>query len=108
MNNERENKKLTTPVDKHEVVIKSWLTGREKRLIQSVYLDEVTFGGKEYQVKGELLTKAQDAALLQLIVSVNGDPKDILEKLLDFRSEDFDFVVAEINKITNPEIDVKK
>lgn len=100
---ERETTSFKTPVSQQEVVIKSWLTGREKRKIQEVYLNEMSFKGGEdasYDLRGELVNKAQDVAIQTVVVSVDGKAENILDILLDMRGQDFDFVVEQINKIT--------
>jgi hypothetical protein len=99
---ERESISITTPVGKKKIVIKSWLTGREKRLIQSVFIDDTEFQGGEYKISGKKLTEAQDKTIETMVISVDGDSNKVLEKILDMNSEDFDFILVEINKISSP------
>lgn len=99
---ERDLKIVQTPIGKNKVEIKSWLTGREKRLIQSVFTDDISFKGKEYEVSGKKISEAQDTTIVTAIVSIDGSKDKILERVLDMHSVDFDFIIAEINKITNP------
>lgn len=97
-----ETKEIITPVGQHKIVLKSWLTGREKRLIQSVLLSDVNLKEGKYEIIGDKLTEMQDRTIETIVVSVDGSSDKNLEKILDMHSADFDFVLAEINKITNP------
>lgn len=100
---EREYIDFVTPVSKTKIVIKGWLTGREKRAIQAVYLNEASFKGEAVEIKGDLVAKAQDEAIRTVVVSVGevkGEPEKVLNALLDLHDEDYQFVVAEINKMT--------
>lgn len=108
---ERETKKIITPIDKQEVVIKSWLTGGEKRditnsLINGIKMD--SSGTTDINMTSDLVNKSQDTALETIIVSVDGKEEDVLKRVLDMKSKDFDFVVTEINKITASEDELKK
>lgn len=105
---ERETKSFTTPVGKQEFVIKTYLTGREKRALTNVYLSEnVQFDTETQNIKGlngALVDKAQNLAFETIIVSIEGKTSseiNLVDAILDMRSEDFDFVVTEINKITS-------
>ena len=106
---ERETKEITTPISGSKVVLKTWLTGKEKRQITSVYLNDLQVeksdGSEEepsLKVTGDMLQKSQDAAIEALIVSIDESTEKVLDTLLDLRDEDFQFVLNEINKITNP------
>lgn len=101
---QREFTTIETPISKEKVVLKSWLTGREKRAITSVYLNEAFFKGEkgEVEIKGDLVNKAQDETIKTVIVSI-GEIKDaekILNYLLDMRNEDYKFVMDKINELT--------
>jgi hypothetical protein len=108
---ERENIERLTPVEKHKCILKAWLTGREKRAISEVLLKGANFlsdEGTKPTFSGELINKAQDIAITTVLVSIDGKTEDILNIVLDMRGEDFDFIVEEISKVTNPTIDLKK
>ena len=105
---ERETKDITTPIGQQKVILKAWLTGRERRDIRSVILEEVKFeqnaDGSDvtpgYNISGSVLNKAQDKAFESVVVSVDGNTEKIVDTILDMRDEDFDFIVKEIDKIT--------
>ncbi len=106
---DRQFKEIVTPKGGHKVTLKAWLTGREKRNIQAVYLQDVDLkasqGGaaQEYKISGGKFYEAQNVAINTLVVSVDGSKEGVLEKVLDMRAVDFDFLVAEINKLTSGE-----
>lgn len=101
-----DTKKIITPVEKIEVELKSFITGRDKRMIRNVYLKNTQFEvegmkTKNSKVDMEKITNgAEDTALSIVVISVNGKKEKILDTLLAMRSKDFDFVVKEVNKIT--------
>lgn len=105
---ERETKEVTTPIGQQKVVLKEWLTGRERRDIRSVLLEEVNFeqntdsseAKPAYKIHGSVLNKAQDKAFESVVVSVDGNAENIVNIILDMRDEDFDFIQKEIDKIT--------
>ena len=104
---ERENIKVTTPTGKQEIVLKAWLTGKERREIRSVLLDEVKFGQSddgeatpEYNIQGSVLNLAQDKAFEVVVISVDGNTEKLVETILNMRDTDTEFIVKEIDKIT--------
>lgn len=110
---DRETKTIETPIGKQKVEIKTWLTGREKRAITSLFLGNASIGdqGKgNINLSADIVNQAQDESFKSVIVSIDGKKENIVNSILDMRGEDYDFVVAEINKITSGagEEDVKK
>ena len=101
-----ETKIVKTPVDKIEVELKTFITGREKRALKSVFLKgmKVEMDGdkpKSVPVDMEKLTAdAEDIAFTTVVVSVNGVKEKIVDAILDMNSKDSDFVIAEVNKVT--------
>ena len=102
---ERETKKITTPIDKHEVEILAWLTGGEKRKITNFLLNnqslEMAGAAQNFKIDSEIINKSQDTAFETIIVNINGVKENVVQNVLDMKSKDFDFVVKEINKVTN-------
>lgn len=105
---ERETKEITTPIENHKVVIYTYLTGREKRELTNIFLSSAKFslennqGLKADNFDATVANKAKDKAINLLVLSVDDNKENILDKLLDMRSEDYDFVSQEIDKLTNP------
>ena len=113
--NERETTSFQTPVGNKNIVIKTYLTGREKRELTNVYLKgNLDFSVDTQNVKGldyKLVDEAQNLAWKTVIVSVDGKKDgeiDLVNIILDMRSEDFDFVVSKVNEITTSKSFVEK
>ncbi len=101
-----ETKIIETPVGKHKVEIKCWLTGADKRAIRNVYTSNVEIGIKENEpdiknISGSIIDKAEDRAIETIVVSIDGVKENIIQTLLEMRSEDYDFVMDSINEITS-------
>ena len=105
----RDTKEIVTPIGKHKVVLNTWLIGREKRQLRSVLLQGVTFSMDKGKTKtegigtAEAIQKAEDEAIKIIVVSVDGQIEKVLDRILDMRDKDFDFVIEEVNKISREE-----
>tara|TARA_R110000868_G_scaffold234542_1_gene488247 strand:- start:4454 stop:4786 length:333 start_codon:yes stop_codon:yes gene_type:complete len=101
---ERSTKKIVTPSGIN-VEVKEYITGREAREIQSIFLSgmEVKIGADGKQepttVNPELVNKAQDKTIELLVVSVNDSKENILKTVLDLPKADFDCVVEAIDGV---------
>jgi len=100
--NERETRTIKTPVDKHEIVLKTWITGREKRALRNVFLSKMRLGAKvEAESNPAILTdEAENKAIETIVVSVNGVKDKIVDTILDMKGQDYEFVIKEINKVS--------
>lgn len=78
----RTTHEIETPIGKNKVVIHDWLIGGEKRSMMGI-------SGGERVVK---LTEA-------LVVSIDGDKDNVMNKLDNMHGKDFDFVLSELGKI---------
>lgn len=102
---DRPTQKLTTPSGK-EFELKTYLTARERNELRGVFLKDVSVDPTTSQPKmgalaGELLEKAEIKVLELAVVSFEGSPEKIVDRVLDSTPEDYDFIVAEANKIGN-------
>jgi len=103
---ERENIKVTTPVTKTEVTLKSWITADERRQVTKALLDDIEYADDmkvKPKISGDAVNKSQDATIKAVVVSVKQDGKlaeDVLKTVLNLPTKDFDFVINEINTIT--------
>ncbi len=102
---DRENKIITTPSGK-EAAIKTYMTARERNELRGAFLENVTMDPVTGQPKvgdmaGALVVKGEAKLLEIMVVSFDGSAENITERLLDGSPEDYDFVVAEANKIGN-------
>ena len=99
---ERDTKTITTP-NGTEVVLYTYITGREKRDINSAALGaNVSIGadGSLTGVDGAMLNKRQDAAVSAVVVSVAGSKDGVLDAVLNLKSEDYDAVITAVNETT--------
>jgi len=95
---------ITTPVDKKIVVLKSFINGREKRALTSVFLNgEIDFSADAKNIKGikgSLIETAEDLSIKTIVISVDGKSDDVVNAVLNMHSQDYTFIIGEINKIT--------
>jgi len=100
----RETISLETPIEKKKIVLNKWLSGRERRLVNAIVLNSQEFTIGEVQetkkFKGEIVNQMQDELIKAYVVSIDEKTDDLLNKILDFIDTDYDFVIAEINKLS--------
>jgi len=108
MENERETIEVETPIEKHKVVLKKWLTVRERRAILRPYLEGMQFNlkgesGENLEVAGinpaDLTEKVENIMIETIIVSVDGDSENVLEKVLNMRTGDWEFLKKKLNEV---------
>ena len=104
MNPTRETKEITTPQG-HRVVINTYLTGRERRDMQSIFLKDTAINGKSGEMeisnfKGSTITEANDFLLKTLIVSLNGDASNAFDRVLDLHGDEYEFIKNEIDALS--------
>jgi len=110
---------LQTPIEKHKVKIKKYLTGRDSKELNALMLKGIDFsevivkknpdgtldesGANELlkQVKGDKLFETIDKQVEVMVVEVDGSTEGVYDKVLDMHSDDYDFVVNEVTKIVN-------
>ncbi len=98
------NHNLTTPIQKKEIVIRSWITGGELQEINKPMQDikmlmevggktraELDLGDKQHQV--------MEKAIETIVVSVEGETDNILEKVYALHSQDFTFLKEKIDDV---------
>ena len=92
-----------TTTNGHKVVMKTYLTVRELRAIEAIYLtagkiDEL--GKAHFEASPEMIQGSEDEAIKQAVVSVDGEIKNILDTILNFKSKkDFDEIKAKIDEL---------
>jgi len=98
-----ENINIKLPISGSDVELKSFITAREKREIRSVLLGAADFdiAGKSVSaIKPETINQAEDKTFELIVVSVNGNKESILETIMNLHSQDYEFLLIEVNKIT--------
>lgn len=109
----RETKKIVTKGG-IEVELYTYITGGEARQIQSIFLEGMKFKvGTDGQttsneMDASLASVAQDKTIELLVVSVKGVKENVLKAILDLPKNDFDEVLAEIDKVQTPLTEEKK
>ena len=102
---ERETKTIITPIEKHTVVLKSYLIGRELREIQNAAIPKKMSYSNE--TKGidnidlaDFQNQGENAAIRATVVSIDDKIDiDVVTTLLEMHGFDTTFVLAEIKKV---------
>lgn len=101
---ERPTISVTTPESKHVVILKEWITGREFESLNEPLLKNYKVSSKgsieDSEVSGSLISEMNRQALLVWIVSIDGSTENVVDKALDMRKEDYQFVVDKINELS--------
>jgi hypothetical protein len=118
MDIKREVISIETPIQKVKIEVKAWLTGGERDRITSVMTEAMTYSVKKTEKDGEekvdvvgdntkfdgaLFIRRRNAMLEQAVLSVGGEKDNILERILNLRDKDMDFVIEEVKKIVEPD-----
>lgn len=101
---ERETKKISTP-NGIEIEIVTYATGREVRAIEQKYytkakLDIVAGQPKISDMDLSAQFDVEQEMVRLLVKTVGGSTENILDTVLDMRSEDYEFVIASLNEVT--------
>lgn len=104
---ERQTSTITTPITQLEVVLHTYITGREAEAIQSPLLKAMKLQpnkrGEDVQM-GEIDTdkirESNHIALRSVVKSVGGNTDNVVDTLLDMPASDYDFVVNAVDEIT--------
>lgn len=104
---ERETKTIETPISKTQVVIYTYLTGREFEYAQTPLLqamsvrpegpnNSVKFGN----VDVEKVQEATHRLIEKHVVSVNGKSENVVDAILDLHNDDYQFLVEAIQDLS--------
>lgn len=101
--NTRETKVLE--IGSHEVVVHTYVTGRELRNIESAMLDklEMSQKGKEQEItgfKGSMLADRQDMQIKAVVVSVDGKTENIVDLVLDLPAQESEQIMDYVKELT--------
>ena len=99
----RPTKELTTP-NGHVVILKEYLTGREKRELTNIFFGNNLTLSPEGGVEGlnaAAVNAAQDLAFKTVIVSIDGSAEKIVDTILDMHAEDYSAIVVAVNEVSN-------
>ena len=112
MSEDRETHEITTPVKGHIVVLKSWINGREKQRIDGSMFNNVSTEGEGAAMKPKLsesvISGRENASIECVVVSVDGNSDDVVDQVLDMRAKDYEFVLKQVEEVTEGNFDEKK
>ena len=107
---DRPTKELKTPSG-NVIVLKEYLTGREKRELTNIFFGKNLTLSPEGGVEGlsaDAINAAQDLAFKTVIVSIDGKTENIVDTILDMKAEDYSAIVVAVNEISNDATFAKK
>lgn len=109
---DRETFEIVTPVKEHKVVLRAWITGREKQKIDGAMFKGVgtTGDGKRLQPKlsDSMIADQENASIEAVVVSVDGNNKDVVDRVLAMRVKDYEFILSEVSRVVEGDIPEKK
>lgn len=99
-----DNKNFTTSGG-YNVVLKGFITGKDKRYIKDAFLEGAKFDADgKFKVDPDKMHVAEDRTIETIVISVDGKgvdkTKTILDQVLALPSTDCSEIVAEINEIS--------
>jgi hypothetical protein len=100
---------ITTPIQRHEVVLKDWITGREREYIDAPMLDAVKtkpqFNGKSIDLESihirQCMEQSENREIETFVVSVDGSTEKVIDSVKDMHEEDTAFVRQAIKDLTD-------
>jgi len=114
---DRETKIVTSPSG-HKVELKTYITGRELEAIENVLYNGIKTSAiidnelnKKASVKLDtenFLIEQTHKTIEMVIVSIDEQKENIVERTLDLKKDDYIFIIAEIEKVTNDKVEKKK
>lgn len=111
MSEDREIHQIITPQKGHVVVLRAWITGREKQKIDGAMFRSITTSGEGKEMKPQMnegvISGQQNAGIETVVISVDGNELNVLDSVLDMRVKDFDFVTEYVEKIVEGDFDPK-
>lgn len=98
---------------RHVIVLQEYLTGREQRAIKNALWVGKTMQLKDGKGETEALPMDQmdvstDKTIELMVVSIDGNSKDILNQVLEFRDQDYNDLLDKIEEMTSPVSNEKK
>ena len=97
-------KEIITPVGKNKIILKSWITGGEYEEIQKPITDVKllidTLGTAKGEINvGDASQKSTENAIGIVVVSIDGETKDIINKTKSMHRDDYLFVIKEVDNV---------
>jgi hypothetical protein len=101
---DRKTKKITLPSGK-TAEVKEFMNAGERNELRNTFLKSIPIDPVTGQPKGDvfaadLLEKGNQKLIEILVVSYDGSDERIAERLNEGTPEDYDFLIAELNKLS--------
>ncbi len=106
MSNERETKEVK--IGSHILIVKTYITGREARDIESAFMDKLDLsqsqekGTEIKSFKAGQLKEKQDMQVKSVVVSFDGQKENVLDLILDLPVAESEEVMNVIRDIAEP------
>jgi hypothetical protein len=109
---------VKTPKTGSTVVIRAFASARLQQALRNLFLKKGKLDvdtmqkqagqGKEvkpseiaeFELTADIITESQNVTVEHMVISVNGKTENVLEAILDMPQEDYDFILAEVEKVT--------
>src|ERR1700719_4027073 len=97
---------VLTTIGGHEVIFKSYLTGREANKVKQVLFAKMNYSAvpgeeaKPISFTGELILQQELANIEATVTSVDGKTENILDLVQDLANSDYQQVVEKANELT--------
>lgn len=108
---ERTTKQITTP-GAHKVILKSYVTAREKKAVDALILKDVHYemgnANTTDKVPAPLLIEYGEKQIEAVVVSIDDKEKDVLNLVLDLPLPDFNYIQEEVRKVYNGNLTKEK
>ena len=100
---DRKTKTITLPSGK-SAELKEYITARERNKLRGIILSQFSFKPDdeikpEINISGDIAEKMEHKRIGIGVVSYDGSAENILERILDGTPQDYDFIIAELNKL---------
>lgn len=105
---------IETPIGKHKVEIKDWITGKDREFINEPMYSAVNtkpqvIGGKPDVAFGnfdinKFITESGHREIETFVVSIDGKKEKILDAVLGMHEDDTAFIKAEIEKVSKKNV----
>ncbi len=94
-------RQIITKEGKAHIEVKDFINGRDLRAIQEVYAEhaEMEDGQLKRFKSKDSLSAIQDRLIDLIVISVNGETVDKIEKILDLPSKDYEQIIDEVQKV---------
>jgi len=85
----------------HEVELRSFITGGESRMISDIFIKDakITSAGITDGISGTKINEAIDKGIEIVVVSLDGNKENILERILDLPKDDYKEITGWVDDI---------